>query len=143
MPSKPWGLWASKCTTTAITQMPLPCFRAAPHATAWWPLAARTTMAVRRVPYWARSHRGMLCLSMFYLTCNGPMLPQCRGENADLGAQDIDQPGDLYDRWGSNSMIHGRPPQTICLYNHLISRDDADQRQLNPCEKLAHCLCVL
>ena len=65
--------------------------------------------------------------------------------NAELsrGAQDVDQPGDLCDRWRSSSMIHGRPPQTVRLYNHLISRDDADQWQRSPSEKLAHRVFVL
>src|SRR5262249_44923470 len=92
MPSKPWGSLASKCTTTAITRMPLPCFRAAPRATGWWPLAARTTMAVRRAPYWGISHRDMLFLTRSCLTCNGPMRPLNMGKNADVGTQEVDQP---------------------------------------------------
>jgi hypothetical protein len=33
------------------------------------------------------------------------MLPLCTGENADVGAQDVDQPGDLYDRVLPSSMM--------------------------------------
>jgi hypothetical protein len=40
-------------------------------------------------------------------------------------------------------MIHGRPPQTVCLQNHLISGAAADQRQRRPRKKLAHRVFVL
>ena len=56
------------------------------------------------------------------------MLPLCTGENADVGAQDVDQPGDLYDRVLPSPMMRAygarwsRIPYADDQYHPVVSK---------------------